>query len=121
MKGNDFMLNNFHGFTFGYRIPTKVMYETFLDKADDEMYDYLIEHTWEINDTTRIIGVNVLLMINDESTNIMYDISDINNALNKKAKDIDNFIKTVSDTIRIYNDNSPVPLLPQLYYFDVTT
>lgn len=114
------MTNNFHGFTFGYRIPTKVMYETFLDKANDEIYDYLIEHTWEINDTTRIIGVDVLLMIDDESENAIYDISDINNALNKKAKDIDDFIKTVSDIIRIYNDNTPVPLLPQLYYVEVT-
>lgn len=114
------MTNNFHGFTFGYRIPTKVMYETFLDKANDEIYDYLIEHTWEINDTTRIIGVDVLLMIDDESDNAVYDISDINNALNKKAKDIDDFIKTVSDIIRIYNDNTPVPLLPQLYYVEVT-
>lgn len=113
------MLNNFHGFTFGYRIPTKVMYETFLDKADDEMYDYLIEHIWEINDTTRILGVDVLLMT-DESDNVVYDISDINNALNKKAKDIDNFIKKVNDIIRIYNDSTPVPLLPQLYYVEVT-
>ena len=114
------MTNNFHGFTFGYRIPTKVMYETFLDKANDEIYDYLIEHTWEINDTIRIIGVDVLLMIDDESENAIYDISDINNALNKKAKDIDDFVKTVSDIIRIYNDNTPVPLLPQLYYVEVT-
>ena len=113
------MTNNFHGFTFGYRIPTKVMYETFLDKANDEIYDYLIEHTWEINDTTRIIGVDVLLMT-DESDNAVYDISDINNALNKKAKGIDNFIKKVNDIIRIYNDNTPVPLLPQLYYVEVT-
>ena len=114
------MTNNFHGFTFGYRIPTKVMYETFLDKANDEIYDYLIEHTWEINDNIRIIGVDVLLMIDDESENAIYDISDINNALNKKAKDIDDFVKTVSDIIRIYNDNTPVPLLPQLYYVEVT-
>lgn len=115
------MLNNFHGFTFGYRIPTKVMYETFLDKADDEMYDYLIEHTWEINDTTRILGVDVLIMCDGESENAVYDISDINNTLNKKAKDIDDFIKKVNDIIRIYNDNSPVPLLPQLYYVEITT
>ena len=115
------MTNNFHGFTFGYRIPTKMIYETFLNKADGEMYDYLIEHTWEIDDCTRIIGVDILLMINDESPNVMYDISDINKALNKKVKDIDDFIKTVNDIIRIYNDSTSVPLLPQLYYFEVAT
>lgn len=115
------MLNNFHGFTFGYRIPTKIMYDTFLAKADDEMYDYFIEHTWEIDDTTRILGVDVLLMTNDESENAVYDISDINNTLNKKAKDIDDFIKKVNDIIRIYNDNTSVPLLPQLYYIEITT
>lgn len=112
-------MDNFHGFTFGYRIPTKVMYDAMLDKADDELYDYLIEHTWAIDNHVRILGVDILIT-DDTAANAVYDISEINKILNNKAKDVDDFLKRVSDTIRIYNDFTIVPLLPQLYYVEVT-
>lgn len=112
-------MNNCHGFTFGYRIPTRAMYDFFLEKVDDSLYDYFIEHTWAIDNQVRILGVDIL-MTDDISVNAVYDITEINKILNKKAKDIDDFIKTINDIIRTYNDITPVPLLPQLYYVEIT-
>ena len=116
MKGIDFMLNNFHGIVFGYKVNSTVFYEI-CGECDDNEYNILRDHTWQIDKDTFIINYEILVN-NQDDDNTSFGLIEINQLLVEKKDEIDNFIKYVQRLFGIFD--SPITILPQLYYINVT-
>ena len=120
MKGIDFMLNNFHGFVFGYKLTSqefeKLYCQWLEDNRDEEV---LLNYIWEIDDDTKIVGMDILIL-NDEEENSVRSFNDINKVIAEKRKESDTFFNLFAPffnqslTANIFNT------LPQIFYINVS-
>lgn len=119
MKGIDFM-NNIHGFVFGYKLTSqefeKLYYQWLEDERDEEV---LLNYVWEIDDNTKIVGMNILIL-NDEEDNSVHSFNDINKIITEKRSESNTFLNIFAPffnhslTTNIFNS------LPQIFYINVS-
>lgn len=81
-------MNNIHGFVFGYKLTSQEFEKLYCawleDKRDEKV---LFNYVWEIDDNTKIVCMNILIL-NDEEDNSVHSFNDINKIIAEKKKRI---------------------------------
>lgn len=119
MKGIDFM-NNIHGFVFGYKLTSQEFEKLYCQWLEDERdEEVLLNYVWEIDDNTKIVGMNILIL-NDEEDNSVYSFNDINKIIAEKRSQSDTFFNIFAPFFNHSLTTNIFNTLPQIFYINVS-
>ena len=121
MKGIDFM-NNIHGLVYGYKLTSQEfekLYCAWLEDERDE--EVLLNYVWEIDDNTKIVCMNILIL-NDEEDNSVHSFNDINQIMAEaeKRKESDTFFDLFAPFFNQSLTTNIFNTLPQIFYINVS-
>lgn len=119
MKGIDFM-NNIHGFVLGYKLTSQEFEELYCQWLEDERdEEVLLNYVWEIDDNTKIVGMNILIL-NDEEDNSVHSFNDINKIIAEKRSESDTFFNIFAPYFNQSLTTNIFNTLPQIFYINVS-
>ena len=119
MKGIDFM-NNIHGFVYGYKLTSQEFEKLYCawleDKRDEKV---LFNYVWEIDDNTKIVCMNILIL-NDEEDNSVHSFNDINKIIPETRSESDTFFNIFTPYFNQSLTTNIFNTLPQIFYINVS-
>ena len=119
MKGIDFM-NNIHGFVYGYKLTSQEFEKLYCAWIEDERdEEVLLNYVWEIDDNTKIVCMNILI-INDEEDNSVHSFNDINKIIAEKRSETDTFFDLFAPFFNQSLTTNIFNTLPQIFYINVS-
>ena len=74
---------------------------------------------WEIDDNTKIVGMNILIL-NDEEENSVRSFSDINKIIAEKRRESDALFDTFAPFLNHSLTTNIFNILPQMFYVNIT-
>ena len=74
---------------------------------------------WEIDDNTKIVGMNILIL-NDEEENSVCSFNDINKIIAEKRSESDAFFNTFAPFFNHSLTTNIFNTLPQIFYVNIT-
>ena len=113
-------MNNIHGFVFGYKLTSQEfekLYCLWLEDNRDE--EVLLDCVWEIDDNTKIVGMNILIL-DDEEENSVCSFNDINKIIAEKRSESDAFFNTFAPFFNHSLTTNIFNTLPQIFYVNIT-